>query len=53
MTPRIRLCGTGGFRELGQCLFIGLAAGSLLSPSVFPFSSFFLWVGIVGLGSSD
>ena len=24
-----------------------------LSPTVFPFSSFILWVGVVGLGSSD
>ena len=45
----IRSCGIGGFREQGQCLFIGLAARSVLSPTVFPFSSFIIWVGIVGL----
>ena len=24
-----------------------------LSPTIFPFSYFILWVGVVGLGSSD
>ena len=37
----------------GQCHFIGLAACSALCPTVFPFYSFILTVGIVGLGSSD
>ena len=41
------------FQEQGQCLFIVLAARSPLSPTVFHFSSFILWVGIVGLGSSN
>ena len=49
----VRQCGTGAFQELGQCLFIGLAARSLWTPTVFPFSSFTLGVGIVGLRSSD
>ena len=29
LQPRVRWCGTGGFQEQGQCLFIGLAASSL------------------------
>ena len=33
--------------------FIGQLLAPILSPSVFPFSSFILLVGIVGLGSSD
>ena len=49
----VRWCGTGGFQEQGQCLFVGPAARSLLSPTVFSFSSFFIWVGVVELGSSD
>ena len=34
---RIRWCGTGGFQEQGRCLFIGLAAGSLLVSYSLPF----------------
>ena len=34
-------------------LFIGLAASSIFVSSFFPFYSFILWVGVVGLGSSD
>ena len=37
---RIRWCGTGGFQEQGQCLFIGLAAGSLLVSYSLPFLFF-------------
>ena len=33
--------GLTGFQELGQCLFIGLADRSILSLTVFPFSSFY------------
>ena len=44
--------GLVGFKT-GPMLFIGLAAGSHLSLTIFPFSSFILWVGIVGMGSSD
>ena len=46
----IRWCGTGGFQEQGQCLFIGLAARSLLSPAVFPFSSSFHGLVLWGWG---
>ena len=53
-SPHIRWCGTSGFQEQCQCLFIGPAASLLLSPTYcFPFSSFILWVGILGLGFSD
>ena len=45
--------GTGGLREEGQFLFIGLAARSLFIAYLFPFSSFILLVGMVMLGSSD
>ena len=38
---------TGGFQERGKCLFIGLAVRSILSPTVFPFSSFILRVNVV------
>ena len=44
--------GLEGFQEQGQCLFTGLAANKL-SPVLFPFYSFILWVGIVGLWSLD
>ena len=49
----LRWCGTGGFQEQGQCLFIGLAARSIFVSYSFPFFFFHLWVGIVGLGSSN
>ena len=42
--PRVRWCGTGGFQEQGKCLFIGLAARSLLfSLSLLWFCGFVLW----------
>ena len=44
---------TYGFQEHGQCPFIGQLLAPFLSPAVFSFSSFVLWIGIVGLGSSD
>ena len=48
----VRWCGTDGFLEQGQCFFIFF---SCLLPflSFTVFSSFFLWVGIVGMVSSD
>ena len=48
--------GTGGFQEYRQCLFIGIAARSLLCHLLFSlyfFPLFPLWVGIVWPGSSD
>ena len=52
--PCIRLCGTGEFQEQGRCFVISLNCPIpfYLIP-FFPFSSFYLLVGIVGLGSSD
>ena len=44
--------GLAGFKSRAKD-FIGLAAGSLFVSTVSTFSSFFLLVGIVGLGSSD
>ena len=46
--PRIRRCGTDGFQDQGQCLFIGLAALSLLvsycsSLSLHSFYGLVLW----------
>ena len=38
------------FQEQDQCLFLGLAARSSFSSTVFPFTSFILWVGILGWG---
>ena len=47
--------GSGELQQQGQCLFIALAARSLFVFffAVFPFYYFILWVGIVGLMSSD
>ena len=42
-----------GFKSMANDFFIGLATPSLFVPTVFPFSSLILWVGIVRLGSSD
>ena len=42
--------GLVGFKSRAKAFSICLAA--LFSPSVFPFSYFILWVGVVGLGSS-
>ena len=50
--PCIRRCGCFGFQEHGQYLFF-LTSCSSLSPTVFPFSTFILCFGIVGLGSLD
>ena len=45
-------CGTGGFQEQGQCFYNWpKLLGPILSSTIFHFSSFFLYVGIVGLGS--
>ena len=40
LVTRIRWCGTGGFQEQGQCLFIGVAARSLFVSCCFPFLFF-------------
>ena len=50
--PRVRWCGTGGFQEQGQCLFIGLAARSLFFSCCVLFFHSVGWccgVGVFGL----
>ena len=56
--PRIRLCGTDGLQEQGQCFFISPAPkreplDPLLSRTVFPISCFISYVGIMEPGSSE
>ena len=43
--------GLAGFKRRANAFLLLLA--HFLSPTVFPFSSFILWVGVVGLGSLD
>ena len=45
--------GLAGFKSYANAFLLALLLAPLLSPTVFPFSSFIQWVGIVGLGSSD
>ena len=45
--------GPAGFKRRANALLLAWQLASFLSPAVFPFSFFILWVGIVGLGSSD
>ena len=52
--PCIRWCGTSGFEDQGQCLFIGLTALSLSVSDCFPFHFFhsiywFCWSWVFGL----
>ena len=49
MTPCL-MCGTSGFQEQGQCLFIGLTACLLLVSCCFPFSSSFYGLVLWGWG---
>ena len=44
--------GLAGFKSRAIA-FLLLLLAHFLSPAVFPFSSFILWLGVVGLGSSD
>ena len=41
------------FNSRANAFLLAWRLAHFLSPLVFPFSSFILWVGIVGLGSSD
>ena len=43
-----RWCGAGWFQELCQCIFMPMPY-----PTDFTFSSYILWVGIMGLWTSD
>ena len=45
--------GLAGFKTRANAFLFALLLAHFLSPPVFPFSSFILWVGIVRLGSSD
>ena len=44
--------GLAGFKSIANAFLLALLLAHFLSP-VFPFSSFILWVGVVGLGSLD
>ena len=45
--------GLAGFKSRANAFLLAQLLAHFLSPAVFPFSSFILWVGVVGLGSSD
>ena len=45
--------GLAGFKSKVNAFLLAKLLAQFLSPAVFPFSSFILWVGVVGLGSSD
>ena len=45
--------GLVGFKSRPNAFLLALLLAPFLSPAIFPFSSFIIWVGIVGLGSSD
>ena len=51
--PGFDCVGLAGFKSSANVFLLALLLAHFLSPAVFPFSSFILWVGIVGLGSSD
>ena len=45
--------GLVGFKSKANAILLAKLLAPFLSPVVFPLSSFILWVGVVGLGSSD
>ena len=45
--------GLGGFKSRANPFLLAYLLAHILSPAVLPFSSFILWVSVVGLGSSD
>ena len=45
--------GLAGFKSRANAFLLAQLLARFLSPAVFPFSFFILWVGVVGLGSSD
>ena len=45
--------GLAGFKSRANAFLLAMLLAPLLSPVVFLFSSFILWVGIVRLGSLD
>ena len=45
--------GLAGFKSRANAFLLAHLLAHFLSLAIFPFSSFILWVGVVGLGSSD
>ena len=45
--------GLAGFKSKVNAFLLAELLAHFLSPTVFPFSSLILWVGVVWLGSSD
>ena len=45
--------GLAGFKSRANAFLLSLLLAPFLPHTVFPFSPFILWAGIVGLGSSD
>ena len=45
--------GLAGFKSRANAFLLALLLALFLSPAVFPFSNFILWVGIMGLGFLD
>ena len=45
--------GLAGFKSSANAFLLVQLLAHFLSPAVFPFSYFILWVGVVGLLSSD
>ena len=45
--------GLAGFKSRANAFLLALLLAHFLSPAVFLFSCFILWVGVVGLKSSD
>ena len=45
--------GLAGFKSRANAFLLAKLLAHFLSPPVFPFFSFILWVGVMGLGSSD
>ena len=51
--PAFDAVGLAGFKSRENAFSLAWLLAHFLSPAVFPFSSVILWVGVVGLGSSD
>ena len=45
--------GLAGFKSMANAFLLASLFAHFLSPTGFPFSFFILWVGVVGLRSSD
>ena len=51
--PMFHGVGLTGSKSRANAFLLAQLLAQFLSPAVFNFSSFILWVGVVGLGSSD